>query len=809
MAHRDARAVMSMTRENTTELLTQATKLCGEALVPGFSLFCDRRLQPGALHLVAGVAANAVIGIPGWLLVGANSFSLSATGRSLLENVLRGPMTNAVQEALQRTLRRVDGTVDDDLHAAAAQRGPQLSSAVPGRERWRIRELKGNPGLARQIEAYVGKQPGVREVKANALTGRVVVLFDEDAASDIGALIRESIRREHEESLHESLHETTAARTGYRQIVDLVQSLEKGDSAPWRATRLSVLNNWASLASVVSLGFMMNAAVAGGSTVLSGLGIESPLLQMTLFSGGFLGLKAGESYTEHESKVAWQRYATDVEHSLRMKVFAHIESLDMADIENKQTSQLMRFVHSDTAAIRRFIETVPATVIDKAGTLVIGSLFLLWVSPVSLFLALVPVPVVIMLFRHFHERISERYGAQARQEGATQNLVMNSLNGLSTIKSFTAEGYELKRLEGSSEHLKTESDDSYSLSLMYAGLTKYAIVTGLVLPLAYGATMVLQGSLSVATFMLQSFMLPKLIQTMGGLDREYDLYQSATAAASRLQELLHAHPTIHNGEMTIHAADVRGELTFDDVSFRYPTSGELLDDFRLQIRPNSTVALVGSTGCGKSTLVKLLLRFYDAQEGRILLDGRDIRDVDFHDLRSAIGLVSQDVFLFDGTVYENIEYGRPGASRDEVIEAARVAEALDFIELLPAKFGTLVGERGVKLSGGERQRISIARAVLKNPRIMILDEATSSVDNETEAAIRRSLTSIARDRTIIFIAHRLSSIRHVDQIHVMEGGRIKDRGTHDELLTRDGLYAALWKLQTGDPESVPCGDGRG
>jgi len=305
-------------------------------------------------------------------------------------------------------------------------------------------------------------------------------------------------------------------------------------------------------------------------------------------------------------------------------------------------------------------------------------------------------------------------------------------------------------------------------------------------------------------------MLPKLIQTMGGLDREYDLYQSATTSATRLLELLDAHPSIRSGEMAINAADVRGELTFDGVTFRYPSSGELLDEFRLHIPSNSTVAVVGSTGCGKSTLVKLLLCFYDVQDGRILLDGRDIREVDFHDLRGVIGLVSQDVFLFDGTIYENIEYGRPGASREEVIEAARVAEALDFIEQLPAKFSTLVGERGVKLSGGERQRISIARAVLKNPRIMILDEATSSVDNETEAAIRRSLTSIARDRTIIFIAHRLSSIRHVDQIHVMEGGRIIDRGTHDELVTRDGLYAALWRLQTGDPESVwHDGDGRG
>ena len=790
---------MSSTRDDSPELLTHATKLGGEALVPGFSLFLDSRVQPGALHFVAGFAARSILGVPGWLLVGVNSFSLSATGRSLLQHLRDRTTTGTVEETRARQPRLVGAAVDDEPPVAAAAvvapRGPRLCSAIPGRERWRVDDLEGDDRLARRIEVYVGTRPGVRKVTASPITGRVVVLFDPEVASDISALILDSMAGE-----HESLDDATTAGGGYRQVLDLVQSLGKDDSAQWRATRLSVLNNWAALASPLSLGFMMNAAVSGGSPFLDGLGVTSPLLQMALYSGAFLGLKAGESYTDYESKIAWQRYATDVEHSLRLKVFAHIEALDMADIENKNTSQLMSLVHADAAAIRRFLEVVPATVIDKVGTLIIGSIFLLWVSPISFFLALVPVPIIFVLFRHFHERISEQYRAHGIQEGATQGLVMNSLSGLSTIKSFTAENYELKRLAGASDDLKAESDEAYALSKLYAELTKYAIVTGLVLPLAYGATMVLRGSLSVATFMLQSFMLPKLIQTLGGLDREYDLYQSATAAAIRLLDLLNAHPKIRSGNVAINAADVRGELVFDRVSFRYPTSDEILDEFHLRIPPNSTNAVVGSTGSGKSTLVKLLLRFYDVQQGCILLDGHDIRDVDFHDLRSVIGLVSQDVFLFDGTVYENIEYGRPGASREEIVAAAQVAEALDFIERLPAKFGTFVGERGVKLSGGERQRISIARALLKNPRIMILDEATSSVDNETEASIRRSLSSIARDRTIIFIAHRLSSIRHVDQIHVMEGGRIKDRGTHDELLTRDGLYASLWKLQTGEPE---------
>jgi ATP-binding cassette, subfamily B, bacterial len=773
-----------MTPDNNTELITYlAARAGGELLVPGFNLLLERRVQTGAIHFLAGVAARSILGLPGWLLVGADSFSVSLTGEGLLSHAGRAFTGSRTQ--------------DNDPSDS-----PTLCSAVPGRERWRVHQLEGNERLARKIETFVGNQPGVREVKASSVTGRVAVLFDPEIVTDVAALLRESLAGEDDEPAGKA-----ASGAGYGQIVNLVRSVQKDTSAPWRAARLSVLNNWAALVSPMCLSAMMNAAVSGGSPLLESLGIANPLLQMGMFSGGFLGLKAGESWTEYESKVAWQRYATDVEHALRLKVFAHIEWLDMAEVEARNTSQLMSLVHSDTAAIRRFLETVPGTAIDKVGTMLIASAFLLWVSPISFFLALLPVPFVVLLFRRFHEQISEQYRAQGMREAATHNLVMNSLTGLSTIKSFTAEAYELKRLEGFSDRSRVASDESYALSLKYGGLTKYAIVTGLVLPMAYGATMVLRGSLSIGTFMLQSFMLPKLIQTMGGLDREYDLYQSAIAASNRLQKLLETQPTIRPGENPV-GVGLRGEVRFEDVSFRYPSSGDILRDFRLDVQADTTIAIVGATGSGKSTLVKLLLRFYDIQQGRILLDGQDIRDLNFHDLRSVIGVVSQDVFLFDGSVYENIEYGRPGATREEVVEAARVAEALDFIEKLPAGFNTLVGERGLKLSGGERQRISIARVLLKNPRIMILDEATSSVDNETESAIRGSLTSIARGRTIIFIAHRLSSIRHVDQIHVMERGRIHDRGTHDELLRRNGLYASLWKLQTGEPESERHVNGR-
>jgi ATP-binding cassette subfamily B protein len=254
---------------------------------------------------------------------------------------------------------------------------------------------------------------------------------------------------------------------------------------------------------------------------------------------------------------------------------------------------------------------------------------------------------------------------------------------------------------------------------------------------------------------------------------------------------------IHSGNIALPLSSVAGEIKLDEVTFAYPGRGAVLSNFSLHIRAGKTTAIVGSTGSGKSTLVKLLLRLYEIDRGRITLDGVDIRDLRLQDLRGAIGLVSQDVFLFHGSVRENIAYGNPHVSLEEVIEAAKIAEAHDFIVQLPQGYDTIVGERGQKLSGGQRQRLAIARAILKNPPILILDEATSAVDNETEAAIQKSLEKITQNRTTIAIAHRLSTIRNADCIYVMEYGKLVEWGTHEELLTKQGIYASFWRVQMG------------
>jgi ATP-binding cassette subfamily B protein len=269
------------------------------------------------------------------------------------------------------------------------------------------------------------------------------------------------------------------------------------------------------------------------------------------------------------------------------------------------------------------------------------------------------------------------------------------------------------------------------------------------------------------------------------------------ASVTRVMNLLDTEIAIHPGDRPLPVESVKGEIEFKEVTFAYRDRAPVVENLSFQVRAGQTIAIVGATGSGKSTLDKLLLRLYEVRSGRITLDGIDIQDLQLQDLRRAIALVSQDVFLFHGTVAENIAYGNFDANREQIVAAATIAEAHEFVSQLPQGYDTIVGERGQKLSGGQRQRIAIARAILKDPPILILDEATSAVDNETEAAIARSLDRIIQNRTTIAIAHRLSTIRHADRIYVMERGRLVEWGTHDELLDRPGIYANLWRVQTG------------
>jgi ATP-binding cassette subfamily B protein len=410
---------------------------------------------------------------------------------------------------------------------------------------------------------------------------------------------------------------------------------------------------------------------------------------------------------------------------------------------------------------------------------------------------MLPMPFIVWGSIWFQKLLSPRYSEVRERVGLLNGQLSNNLTGITTIKSFTSEEYEINRIREESNNYRLSNQRAIKLSAAFVPLIRIIVLSGFVATLLIGGLAVTNGTLAVGSYSVMIFLTQRLLWPLTRLGETLDQYQRAIASTYRVMNLLDTPIEIHPGTISLEVTTVKGELRLENITFAYQNRLPVIENLSLHIPAGKTIAIVGSTGSGKSSLVKLLLRLYEIHEGKIYLDGLDIQQIKLQDLRKAIGWVSQDVFLFHGTVAENITYGTFDASLPAIMEAAKIAEADDFIQKLPQGYDTIVGERGQKLSGGQRQRIAIARAILKNPPILILDEATSAVDNETEAAIQRSLEIITKNRTTIAIAHRLSTIRNADHIYVMEHGKLVEAGKHEELLAKNGIYYGLWRVQSG------------
>jgi ATP-binding cassette subfamily B protein len=429
--------------------------------------------------------------------------------------------------------------------------------------------------------------------------------------------------------------------------------------------------------------------------------------------------------------------------------------------------------------------------------LVVGGAFFV-MAPEVAWMAMLPMPFVVWGSIRFQRTLEPLYAAVREKAGAVNARLASNLSGVTTIKAYAAEEHEIRRVEADSQAYRDANGRAIRYSAAFVPLIRILVLIGFTGTLVFGGFQVLDGALAVGTYSFLVYITQRLLWPLTRLGETLDQYQRAMASTRRIFDVLDTPVEAHPGDLALPAGKVRGEVEMRGVTFAYRGREPVLQDFSLRIAPGESVAVVGPTGSGKSTLIKLLLRLYELDAGEILLDGADIRTIRLGDLRRSVGLVSQEVFLFPGTVRENIAYGSFGATDEAVERAARLAEAHEFVMELPQGYETIVGERGQKLSGGQRQRIAIARAILKDPPILVLDEATSAVDNETEAAIQGALEHISRGRTTIAIAHRLSTIRNADRIYVMEGGRIVEHGTHDDLLAAGGMYAALWRVQTGE-----------
>ena len=567
----------------------------------------------------------------------------------------------------------------------------------------------------------------------------------------------------------------------------------------------SVLNKIFDVLPELLIGAAVDVVVNQKTSFVGQLGITDPRDQLLALAGITVLIWLFESTFEYLYGVGWRNLAQNIQHDLRMEDYGHVQKLELAWFERNRTGNLLSVLGEDINQMERFLNGGANDLIQVfVGTLLVGGVFFALTAKVAV-LALLPVPAILVGAFWFQRRLAARDAAMRAAAAALGARLANNLLGIATIKAYTAEDFEAALVRRDSDDYRARNREAIRWSAAITPVIRVAILAGFTVTLLYGGWLTLDGSLGVGSYSALVYLTQRLLWPLTRLADLTDLYQRSMASIERVLDLLDTPVGIAYGGEALARSQIKGEVVFDAVSFSYPESEggpPVLDQVSLRVRAGETVALVGSTGSGKSTLVKLLLRLYESSPGKIRLDGKPIEALDLQDLRRAISYVAQDSFLTDGTVAENIRYGQPDRTDAQVEAAARAAEAHAFISSLPQGYQTPVGERGMKLSGGQRQRLALARAILKDPPILVLDEATSAVDNETEAAIQRSLDKLVVGRSSLIIAHRLSTVRHATIIHVMERGQIVESGAHEALLEKGGAYAALWRLQTGERGSA-------
>ena len=555
------------------------------------------------------------------------------------------------------------------------------------------------------------------------------------------------------------------------------------------------MNKFWDLAPPILIGMAIDVVTYQEDSMLADFGYPDPYDQFLILVAVTVVVWVLESLFEYWFGVLWRNLAQNAQHELRMDAYEHIQNLEMQWFSGQTTGGLMAIMNDDVNQLERFLDQGANDLLQVATTVLVVGAVMLFLAPEVAVYAILPIPIIVGGSFIFQRRIGVRYAKVRKEVGDLNALLNNNLSGITTIKSFTAEQREVDRVGVASRSYRDANRDAIRLSASFVPLIRMAILFAFTANMLVGGWLALEGSLSIGAYSVIVFITQRLLWPLTRLGQTFDLYQRAMASTDRVLDLLDTPIGLVEGDVQLDV--VRGDINFDAVDFSYPDRESVLSGISLNIKAGETVGLVGSTGSGKTTLVGLLLRFHDPLKGSVKLDGNDVTELKLQSLRGSISLVSQNTTLFTGSVRENILYGRPSASEEELIEAAKIAEATNFIDELPKGWETDIGEDGHRLSGGQRQRLAIARAVLKDAPILVFDEATSNVDNETEAALQRSIERISSDRTTIIIAHRLSTVRNADKIAVLESGQITELGTHENLVDSDGLYSRLWSVQTG------------
>ena len=564
------------------------------------------------------------------------------------------------------------------------------------------------------------------------------------------------------------------------------------------ASFCSIMNKFWDLAPPLLIGMAVDVVVMKEDSLLGDLGYTDPWIQLIILSLLTFGVWVLESMFEYWFGILWRNLAQTVQHEMRMDAFRHVEKQGMGWFDERQKGDLLAIMNDDINQLERFLDKGANDILQVATTVVIvGAIFFVISWNVAIF-AFLPIPIIIWGSFLYQRKLEPRYAEVRTNAGRLNALLENDLSGMSTIQSFTAEEMEANRVEEVSNEYRNANKKAIRLSAAFVPLIRMAILCGFTATLLIGGKMTLDGEMAVGAYSVLVFMTQRLLWPLTRLGETFDLYQRAMASSNRILDLIETPISLKDGDFKPKRQDVvQSSIKFEDCTFSYPGREAIFSNLNLEISPGSTVGVVGATGAGKTTLLRMMLRFCDPGSGKVEWCGKELKEWKLESLRSSIALVEQNVTLFPATIKENILYGKPDASDVEVEEAAKVAEISGFIETLPEGWSTLIGEGGKRLSGGQRQRLAIARAIIKDAPLLILDEATSAVDNETEAALQRSIQKISNDRTTLIVAHRLSTIRNADEIIVLDNGKIVEKGTHDSLLNHNGVYAKLWSVQTG------------
>ncbi|MFD7630814.1 ABC transporter ATP-binding protein [Streptomyces sp. NPDC059851] len=652
---------------------------------------------------------------------------------------------------------------------------------------------RADRGVLRPVLAVGGGvAAGIVLVRGTALSKQLVALGGVAAAT--AAVVRKAWRR----TADATSDHVSGSGTERHPVLEI--------AGPHRrrlcgASALSIACQISEMALGTFLGWTALVLIKGEAAPLVRLGLTTASAQLWGLAGLVAVACAAVAGLSYSSNLQWRRLGQDIEHDWRNRTYAHVQHLELRHLEGERTTRVAGALTDDVRQLGTFFATSANDLLQLGTSLaLLGPLFLL-LAPQIAWIAFLPVPVIAWLSFRYQEKAAADYAVSGEHRARLHSRLVNTLEAGATVKGFCTEDYEATRIDELSGETRESSNRTDRSTIRHAEIVRVCTTSSMAATLLIGGRSVLDGSLPFEVFSPLIGLPQMVLLRMNRLGGAVDQYQRTLAAYDRVQRL-RALPVETDGTGgPLDAEQVQGEIVLKDVTFAYPGRPPALEDLSLTMPAGQVTALVGATGSGKTTIAKLLMRFHDAGAGSVLLDGRDVRDLPRHDLRHAIGFVAQDPFLFDGTIADNIRYGSFRASDEAVVRAATTAEAHAFIATLPDGYDTVIGERGAALSGGQRQRIALARAVLKDAPVVVLDEATSAVDNETEAAIQGTLRVFAADRTMVIIAHRLSTVRHADRIYVMDKGGVAEQGTHDELLARQGLYASLWQLQAGEPAS--------